>query len=93
MFLSFLSGLLSTPSLLCSSITKKGGHTTATISESALVFCNSAILITMLKYVYVSDVSAIEASDDLPFLVNLLATLTAAGLGDKFVEERSFWVR
>lgn len=45
----------------------------------------------MLKYVYVSDVSAIEASDDLPFLVNLLATLTAAGLGDKFVEERSFF--
>ncbi len=86
-FLSFrgVSGLLSAPSALCSKIEKKGGHTTAVVSESALAFCNSAILLAVLRFVYTSDVKSVESSDDLAFLVNLLATVVAAGLGESYL--------
>ena len=82
-----VSGLLfeSSVSALCSKIEKKNGYTNAYVAEEAHVFCNPQILVTLLRYVYLSDTGAIEMSEDLPFLVNLLATASAAGLGDSFL--------
>ncbi len=86
LFLSFrgATGLISAPSALCSKIEKKGGHTTAVVSEAALVFCNTPILLALLRFVYTSDTKTVETADDLPFLVNLLATVFAVGLGDSY---------
>ena len=80
-----VKGLLELPSDLCSKIEKKHGHTVSVISDAALVFCSVQILTALMQYVYCGNVEPVEKSEDLPFLVNLLATATAAGMGDAYI--------
>lgn len=65
---------------LIGKVDKKAGNVTCTISEQGLTFCNVQIMLMLLRWVYTGETKAIEASDDLVSLVNLLATTKATGL-------------
>lgn len=67
-------------------VDKKGGATVVTIAEAALTFCNTPILLLLLRWVYTGETKAVSVSDDALTLIGLSATLSAAGLDGTLLE-------